>query len=789
MPDWTGAGAGSLFSTINPFPLGANVTYESVRNADLGTLGNTLSSLDELVSKLATLDDDARNMERMAWASEWRGENAGVTKPVVERAANKFIAAHEQAQSLHNILQSFWSDLYECQEALERYEQNAEHWGAHLSPDGTIRSAEPPHITLTQARTVDLMPFGESVPPETLESMNVLAHEIARVIETAAESDRVAARELSTLMSRSEGQFSAPRSPTMRDAADAQALEDARAVVDLGSKEDKTTADWRRMGEHFGLHADDPLFAQYVIDSLGMDAYLALGQELDYAATELASANVDIESIRTGMGNTFVTAMQPPGTMETHPPGSPAYNAWIQETSEGRAYQRRLDALNAIGTDVPYHPTPFSPDRRTGYDIALDLLEAADLPVDDQFFYQLTSDLIDLELEHPGAWDRERYSDGTPRDIRNDAVDRLLGIGAQNNPEAVAAFFDPEGNGTGKDHVGNSHLDYFIGEGDNARRPPRVALEYVTAFDFSPGSPGLAAALETAATGLSLGSQPGAEYTGHSAANARIAEQIWNTFAADPSRVAAESAFNYLAPTLGHIGAEYISDVHLGINGVDTAYGTSPRPDFTDTGTEHLVRELAKNVQANAAMTAANQAYLQISIDEIVTSGDRSISDMRADISDLSYPSGFLSGALADARATDIYESQISSDESRNAVVDTVNTWTDRALNVAIYETLGSDFPGLASLADAVKGDVTEWTFGLLKVDNSDSAEADAIAEIDSSLTEHQDVGEAAVMAAIERSEVDFTPRDGQSLVNSSRSQIDAGYRVSYADPSPRTDK
>ncbi len=141
----------------------------------------------------------------------------------------------------------------------------------------------------------------------------------------------------------------------------------------------------------------------------------------------------------------------------------------------------------------------------------------------------------------------------------------------ENNPAAVTAFFDPDGNGTGENHVSNNHLDYFIGEGEDSRKPPRVLFEYTSAFGYSsPGSPGLAAALETAATGLTPGSQPGADYTGHSPANARIAEQVWNTFAADPSRVAADSAFEYLAPTLGHIGADYMSDIYLAVNGIDT---------------------------------------------------------------------------------------------------------------------------------------------------------------------------------------------------------------------------
>ncbi|MFE1362534.1 hypothetical protein [Streptomyces harbinensis] len=777
-----GSGADSLFHSLSPFS-GAHVTYESVRNVDLRALNSAVSSLDTLVGKLATMDEDARNMDRMAWASEWRGENAGASKPVVEQTANKFIAAHEQAQALHSILQSLLGDLHECQEALGRYEQNAAHWGAHLSTDGTIRTAEPPYTTLAQARVMGLMPFGEAVPPETLESMNVLEHEIVRVIERAAESDRVAARELSTLMSRSGGQFSTPRSPTMRDAADAQALEDARTVVELGSKETRTAADWRRMGDHFAQHADDPLFAQYVVDSLGMEAYLALGQELDYAATELAAAHVDIESIRTGMGNTFVTAMKPPGTMETHPPGSPAYDEWLHKP-EGQAYQRRLEALHAIGTDIPYQPgpTPFLPDQRLGYDIALDLLEAADLPVDDQFFYQLTSDLIDVEQNNPGIWDRQRYTDGTLRDVRNDAVDRLLGIGAQNNPEAVASFFDPDGNGTGENHIDNRHLDYFIGDGENTRNPPREFLEHSSGYELAPGSPGLAAALEAAATGLAPGTQPGADYTGHSPANARVAEHVWNTFAADPSRIGDNSAFAYLAPALGNIGAEYMSDIYLATNAVDIGWGEN-RPEFDSVRTERLVRELAENAEANASMTAANQVHLQLAIDRIIVAPDGDVASMRTAIGDVSRPSGFVSGIMAQARAEEIYQSQVASDNAHNAVVDTLNTWTDRALNVLIYDTVGKEFPGLASLTDAVKSDVTELTFGVFREDNSEEAGEQATHEINTSRDAHVTAARDAVEAAIDRHGKSITESDHTSLMNGAGGGVDSGFRQAVSDP------
>lgn len=142
-----------------------------------------------------------------------------------------------------------------------------------------------------------------------------------------------------------------------------------------------------------------------------------------------------------------------------------------------------------------------------------------------------------------------------------------------------------------------------------------------------------------------------------------------------------------------------MSDIYLAVNGIDT--GTAEyRPEFSPLRSERLLREIAMNTEANTSLTAANQANLQLTIDQVILAQEGGVPGMRSSIEDVSRPSGFISGVMAEARASEIYQSQMESDASHNAVVDTINTWTDRALNVAIYQVL-KDYPGLASISDA----------------------------------------------------------------------------------------
>lgn len=149
-----------------------------------------------------------------------------------------------------------------------------------------------------------------------------------------------------------------------------------------------------------------------------------------------------------------------------------------------------------------------------------------------------------------------------------------------------------------------------------------------------------------------------------------------------------------------------------------------------------------------------------------------------------SRPSGFISGVMAEARASEIYQSQMESDASHNAVVDTINTWTDRALNVAIYQVL-KDYPGLASISDAVKGDATEVIFDFFREDNSEDAESEAIDELEESLTAHSNISRDAVKSAILNHDLNLTETEVNSLANGAAERVDTGYRLGNTPLSP----
>ncbi|WP_030736688.1 hypothetical protein [Streptomyces sp. NRRL F-2890] len=779
MPDWTGAGAGSLFSTINPFPLGANVTYESVRNADLSTLKSTVTSLGNLTAKLGELEQDAAAMNRMAQGSLWAGINATVSKAHVGRTAGKFTHAHTQAESLHTILNTLLADLQASQGTLLQLEQNSEADGIRISPDGTISSSEPPHLTFQQASINNLFLAEEQVPPETLQAMQDASGRINQAIEEAAESDRIAARALAEIMEESNGKFTATDLNSLEDARTSQSAQDAEAVVALADKEEKTAGDWRMMGDYFALHADDPEFATYVIDTIGMESYLALVQEMEHSTTELASANVDIDDIKAGMANTLNTAMSPSVDITTHPPGSETYQSWLR-TEEGRAYERRLNALNEIGAERIYNPPSWVDavqDARIGYDVFLDLMENAGAPLNNVFYHDVLSGMIAAEKTHPHLFNREPYP---PLDGEwnpdNDVTDRMLGIGSRHNPDAVTYFFDPEV----QDTEGMDNLDYFIGTGSGTRND-RAMMHEVSEFRMlSPDyhdQPGLAAALETASTGIPPGHIPGEDYPGQTATNTRIAEEVWNTFGNDPSRLVEGGRYSSMNAALGHIAADYLPDIYQSLHGTDIAPGRDPRAGFDSVVTEGLLRQLGKDSEAYSSITAANQAHMAVAVDKVVATEGISQEMRRTMLEDVSYPTGMVSGIMTDARASAMYQEQLAADASHNEIVNGLHTWTDRALNVAIYEIF-SEQSGFASLADAIKGDFTDQIFGIAEADNSATAEEYASHDYATSRSASMDNASAAVKSAVERYSLDLTDEEIAFLTNGATGATEEGYRA-----------
>ena len=150
----------------------------------------------------------------------------------------------------------------------------------------------------------------------------------------------------------------------------------ADEFIELASQDELSANDISRLQ---GLidHADEqPDFAAYLVDTIGMEEFLALFQEVGVAAADMDdTAQADAEALQTSMGNIFSVAFWVPGELE---PGTDAYQNWIDTTPQGQGYVERLDAFNLAGKQQ----LRSGDEASLGFDVALDALELSDVPMD-----------------------------------------------------------------------------------------------------------------------------------------------------------------------------------------------------------------------------------------------------------------------------------------------------------------------------------------------------------------------------------------------------------------------
>ncbi|ONK10848.1 hypothetical protein [Streptomyces sp. MP131-18] len=748
-------------------PSGGEVTYEQLKQLRLGSLRQAVEEWAGVRDRLADMAGRARHrMLDQAHHSGWRGVNADVSLPFIEATAGKFEYARQQADALHALLQQLSDALGQSKSELESAAAAAADEGVTVDARGVARTADPPHLSLGEAQAgvgpgVGIGDYGTELSPAQVNALTGVEQRISRALGSAEEAEQTAIRAISDILSERPGEFSPTPYADGADPEAVQTLADVDEFLELSQGDGPVTSDAAvRQLELLNEYADDPLFAERVIDGMGMDAYLQLSQRYDAGAEELDRAGVSLNSLQQGLGTTLITAMQPPGDMASHPPGSAAWNEWLR-TPDGQRYQTRLDALQEAGTEWTYQeesasglPTPERNDARLGYDVVLDLLERGEGQVDDQFFNQLLGGMIDQEKDDPEVWSANRYTGEDGWDQRNDPVDRLLGYGAGNNAEAVTAYFAPVPDGD------TSRIDYFLKNPaeEGGRGVHLDGADWTNmALPANAESPGAVAALQVAATGIHPDDVVWPDDQ-HSDANIAMAEHIWNSFAEDPGTVQHRSGA--FAPLLGHIGAEYIADVQHAVAGTGGTLPDDAEAVFDSANSGSLLWEIGKHQEAYERITIANQSLMHVAVDDAVTDWNGDIySQMALDAA--VHRGGYVAGIMTDAHATAMIEDQIAADAAHNAQVDDMAKWVDRGINVAIYGTMT---PGMASLTDAIKADAVEAVASTFRVDNSADASDEAQSRFNASRENYQETAVGAFTSAREHNGIDLSDRELTSL-------------------------
>ncbi|MFE3638885.1 hypothetical protein [Streptomyces sp. NPDC059168] len=391
----------------------------------------------------------------------------------------------------------------------------------------------------------------------------------------------------------------------------------------LNNGDKVSAADLAELRRSFRDNSDDKAFSQTLLKDLGPDGTIKLINSLnDRAYDSDTKHKAQYMELQGGLADTLATATDVPASVKNMPPGSKAFDQWLA-TDDGRFYKQWTDGLDKYGTKNYGSKT----NPLYGYQSLASMMEHSDKKYDDQFLYQVTDDMISAEKKHPGIF--TEWGPGHDG-IRADAIDTTLGVMSR-NPSAATEFFDPAGNGSGSDHVGNNHLHYLAGSGDDTRDWPKhvIAGVSVTEMDDPLSRTGLADALQAGATGhvpYTDKQEPLPSYT-HTPEQTRVMDGILKSLDQGTST---EVHKNLQVPIAQAI-AEYTPDTHEILGGLDGDYAThmkdgyfmdSKHTDRAHLSTPidsllHVMRGVSEDPDAYATMDKAESRYINAELDKL----------------------------------------------------------------------------------------------------------------------------------------------------------------------------
>ncbi|MGW8066421.1 hypothetical protein ACVV2G_30105 [Streptomyces ziwulingensis] len=492
----------------------------------------------------------------------WNGLSADVANERFGITLKEIQAAQTEAKAVASLLRDAHSTFTDLKKKVEQARDDAVMAGMSVSDQGTCR--------FDFSKVSDQEAFALRHDPDLPETERSWTARIDAAVKAVTDADDGVRTALNAVVKDSDPLHGMPGGFNAGAKGDVEVYE-ADAVEDIAQRvadgEKVSAEEMAELQRALRDNHDDQAFGQELLRDLGPNATIRLGNELNERFQDAdGTERLQLAEVERNLANTMATATAVPGGVKDMPPGSPAFHAWVS-SKDGTFYRAWTESLKKEGTKN------FGPNTSPlyGYQSYVSLMQHADQDFDDQFLYDLGEQTIRAEKEHPGIY--EKWGAGH-QGIETDAVDGVLGL-LSRNPDAATAFLDPQGNGSGADHVGNDHLAYLLGDGDGAREWPRNTITgyAVTTLDDPTSRMGLGAALEAATTGHEplRENERGGPSGPHTPAQARVMQSTI-TLLDDGS--GGEDVHANLRRPLGHALADYAADNHAILAENGTKYGS-----------------------------------------------------------------------------------------------------------------------------------------------------------------------------------------------------------------------
>ncbi|MBB4979178.1 MULTISPECIES: DUF6571 family protein [Streptomyces] len=603
------------------------LTFDNVYQAPLDRMKTAADDWAAMKGKLDTLARDAQStMAAKARDDYWRGVNAEVTKPFVDKTAKEFGDAALAAEGIHKVLEDGYQAFKKAKDDLKRIvETEAPAKGFKVTSAGKVEAVEPLSSTKDQGLRHD-PDFQELVRKEHSD-IAVMQQRIDAIVETCDDADVSCANALKADITADRHNFSAPKYTSL-DA------EEAQRAVDLAKKgREISHEELTRLNELLKDNSGSKDFSRAFYNGMGPRGALEFFGQLstdtyDYAKVDKQRL-ADVQELQKNLGLNLATATQ-------------GGDAWTEKWSAD---------MRKLGTErIPLAKYDNNP--AYGYQLLGGIMRYGDY--DKKFLVPIAEHVAQLHAKDPYLFANSKpmmagglQNQYNPSGVNGSGFDPMISMleALGHSPEAAKDFFSKEPTAYNQDgSVGGtvdldpkqeddqtSYLDFFANkdytffadiEGHNPD-------DLTTTMGYMPDA--LGHALESATLGHAW-DDPTPELK-RDETTATIMRDVVDKYGGDAELL--KKWQPTMADSLGNMGAGYIDDLNWALDGnkADSPFMPAKEqmshPEFGREGAIGFLSTLGQHPDAYATLSTAERLHTT-SVLEAQVGPDGNIDEGRA---------------------------------------------------------------------------------------------------------------------------------------------------------------
>lgn len=285
------------------------ISYRQLLDLRLGKVKEAVDDWREMVDALEALagekgkggggDANASDLAKKAEGSDWRGNNATVTKKFLVKTAREFGDVLATAKSVHVILSGLHRRMDTCKEDLKRVVAQAPK-SVHVTGHGTVEARDGAH------------------PKPTQEEIDAVAGDIKDILKAASLADEAA---VDALQHEAKGKYNFLSTRIESFESVQRAVRDSESFLKLAKKDPRVLSNTQldSLNEWVNRNEGNPLFAERIATEMGPKRTLEFfAGAMDFEKWKNRNDGDSREAVKvrkkllgeleTGLGTTLATA-------------------------------------------------------------------------------------------------------------------------------------------------------------------------------------------------------------------------------------------------------------------------------------------------------------------------------------------------------------------------------------------------------------------------------------------------------------------------------------------------